>query len=1385
MKVLKRDGTIDIFQIGKIEKALENAFKSCGYETYNEDVIKCVKQNYDTNLDIVVGVEDIQDTVENCLMASHPDVAKHYIIYRYEHKLIRESRDSLTKAISRKLMADNIENQNANVDEFSFGGRMGEAGRVVTKDYALKYCMSRKSRKNHLNNEIYIHDLDSYAVGMHNCYHSNTKFITKNGVVRFGDCCDGQQVEVVDMNGRWKSATVRKYGKQKMYNLTFKCGLTYKTVTCTRNHRWVLENGKFTDNIQIGDKLWKTHEIDTNYIKNEKLWCFGFVIGDGCDYRMYSKDHKKITNMMMNVKLCGDKNKYSNIFLRNGWSIREKNNNNDTVFINRGNGAFKQAFLDNELWKIMSYDDLCNIFEGYIAADGHKKKNGSVMIMTSDERIKKFIEYTASTVGYYLWSQKTAIEDTNYKENRIRYEFYLTKKQTISNWKLVDIKASRNGTNGYMEAWCVEEPTTHTFTLDGGIVTGNCLSIPFDDLLKDGFNTRQTDVRPASSINTAFQLVAVIFQLQSLQQFGGVSATHLDWTMVPYFRLSFYKHFKNGLKYIAKDNEKVELFSSLDKNLVRDTSINDKMYTDNVDCYNYALDCTIKELEQAVEGMYHNLNTLQSRSGNQLPFTSINYGTCTLPEGRYVIQKLLEGSIKGVGKHHVTPIFPCGIFQLMKGVNRKQGDKNYDLYQLALKSTSQRLYPNYANVDWSGNEGYDKNDPRTYFSTMGCHIKDTMIIMADGTKKPVQDIVVGDKVMGVNNEIRTVQSLIRGNDKMFKVEQSRGENYIVNEGHILSLRYNSKKTYKGIQYGDIVNMSVHDFLLLSNNAKKNFRGYKESYELSEKEYKIPPYILGLWLGDGNSHNTRISVNANEIKIIEDLRVFAESIDRKINVKKEKDEECFIVDITDKERLNNKEGNKFRRALIEYDLIKNKHIPECYFYGSKAQRSALLAGLINSDGWVRKGRGRQTINIGNTNLDIIYGAKRLADSLGYKTRIIKARDKSIGVGICEGCELKPYYHLSIALFDDPNLMENKKIQFDKRTKRNLIDSVITISEYGVDDFYGFELDGDRLYMIEDGTVTHNCRTANGFDINGFGQLKDGRGNICPVTIILPTIAMEADRDVEKFMKLLTKKIEEAKDMLLERFEWICKQNPKSASFMWENGIMKGYITEEGIRSALKHGTLALGQLGLAETLQLLIGKDHTTEEGMDLAIRIETLFNEKCTDYKNKYKLNFGVYYTPAENLCHTALKAFRNTYGIIENVSDREYFTNSIHVPVWKNMNPFEKIDIESKLTGFSSAGCITYVELPSTTKHNIEALETIVNYAMDKDIPYFAINVPNDMCCTCGYTDEFNNECPMCHSKDIKHLRRVTGYLTGSYLTSFNYGKQKEVEDRIKHIKN
>lgn len=331
-------------------------------------------------------------------------------------------------------------------------------------------------------------------------------------------------------------------------------------------------------------------------------------------------------------------------------------------------------------------------------------------------------------------------------------------------------------------------------------------------------------------------------------------------------------------------------------------------------------------------------------------------------------------------------------------------------------------------------------------------------------------------------------------------------------------------------------------------------------------------------------------------------------------------------------------------------------------------------------------------------------------------------------------------------------------------------------------------------------TMGCRTYNGKDINGMGQKKDGRGNIAPVTIILPTIAMEAKEKCIKetnnmyteemlfnyFLDMLDIKIHEAKDMLIERFNWICKQPMESAKFMYENNVMAGYVPEEGIVSALKHGTLVIGQLGMAETLQILVGCDHTEAKGMEHAKRIEELYKERCAAFKQEYKLNFGVYYTPAENLCYTAMKKFRERWGVIKNVSDRDYFTNSTHVPVWHDMDPFKKIDIEAELANYSNAGCITYIELPSTCHNNIEALEEFVNYAMDKDLPYFAVNTPNDFCENCGYQGEIGNVCPKCGATGdtIMSLRRVTGYLSTTY-KHFNPGKIAEVLDRVKHIKN
>lgn len=333
--------------------------------------------------------------------------------------------------------------------------------------------------------------------------------------------------------------------------------------------------------------------------------------------------------------------------------------------------------------------------------------------------------------------------------------------------------------------------------------------------------------------------------------------------------------------------------------------------------------------------------------------------------------------------------------------------------------------------------------------------------------------------------------------------------------------------------------------------------------------------------------------------------------------------------------------------------------------------------------------------------------------------------------------------------------------------------------------------DTEDILEEGS-TMGCRTWNGYDINyedvfvknlySFiktgelanelylsGAQKDGRGNVAPVTIILPKIAMlakiESENDknasaVDIFMDKLSIALEDAKDMLIERNNRIKSQSPKAATFTYENRALVAYDgNPDSVESAILSGTLAIGQIGLAETLQILIGCDQTTDEGMKLAKEIEYVFNDTCSRYKREYSLNFCVYYTPAENLCYTAMSKFKDEFGVIPKVSDKDYFTNSIHVPVWEEVNVFEKIDIESELTGYSNAGCITYVELDDEVDNNIDALEKLVTYAMDKDIPYFAINIPNDTCLDCGYLGNITeDECPQCGSRDIQRLKRVTG---------------------------
>ena len=565
----------------------------------------------------------------------------------------------------------------------------------------------------------------------------------------------------------------------------------------------------------------------------------------------------------------------------------------------------------------------------------------------------------------------------------------------------------------------------------------NCLFVDFNKIFTDGFVTRNGDIRPPSTFSSACQQTAVVFQCQSQVQFGGVGTVHIDYDLAPFVKKSFYKHMHHYLTDVEEysDEKATEMLSQYtveigNKELKGQYGLSD--------AYNFAIKQLEREGTQSGEAMYHNLNTLESRAGSQVPFTSINFGRDTSIEGRFVSRKMLEASLAGIGKHHLTPIFPISIFQYKQGCNADPGDPNYDLKQLALKSLSKRIYPNFVNCDYS-QAHEDPNDPDTFYGTMGC-----------------------------------------------------------------------------------------------------------------------------------------------------------------------------------------------RTALGYDRF--------------------------SDSYNRVGRGNLVPNT------------MILPKLGIK------------YGICLGERDKP-------------------------------------------------------------------------DLKGFWNAFEGLLMLC-------------------------------EQGLLERFDIMVNQPPEAAPFMYQNGTMKdAQKCEMSNYEALKHGTLAMGYIGIAEMCQALFGKNHAEDKEVHaFALKVVKRINEYAKEASEKNDLNFSCYATPAEGLCHTALKALRKQYGVIPGVTDHEFLTNSHHVPVWHKIGIFEKLAIEAPFCKYPTGGCITYVELDSTFVKNTKAIEQIIDYAFKElDIPYLAFNFPIDSCLDCGFQSEFNDYCPECGSANIQQLRRVTGYLTTDY-RNFNKGKQSEVEHRIKH---
>lgn len=663
--IKKRDGRRVKFDKTKIQNAVESAFNSVDGELteYAEEkalnIANFIETEVLNNTKEMISVEDIQDMVENGLMSTkRKDVAREYIKYRHDRDLMRSTTDH---AILSMLNNQNkqIEEENSNKNPTLVNVQRDYMAGIVNKDIAARYIIPKDLQHLHEVGRLHIHDADFMALAEHNCFSGATKFVTDKGIRQFNDFRDGDSVTVVDKEGCLRKATVRNYGRGTLNQITLKAGRREKTVYATANHRWILADGTVTTSVNVGDSLYGVKDstgVDFDTLNDEEIEAFtlGFIVGDGCD-------HSNQTT----IRLCGNKVKYLSLFLRVGYHIL-KSSCGDDVFLSRSR-AIKQDFINGRGWRFLPAHLQSLVFKGYYAADGAKNQN---KLSTVDERLKTLIEETSGLAGYYISSLAEERRDTNFKTNSTLYSYHFVTKQPQNLlWKVIKIRRAKH-TNSLI--WCVEEPVTHSFTLDGGVITGNCDLVNLEDMLQNGTVLNGIMIEKPHTLLTATTIASQISLNVSAVQFGGqtMSLEHL----APFVD-------ESRKRYVAKYG-KFNLDEETRNQLVEDDV--KKEIRDSVQTFNYQVNSTIS-------------------GQGQSPFISLwmYLGDAKTEQERddlaLLIEEVLKQRIQGMKNPegvYITYAFPKLILCLDKYIMDENSKYHY-LKKLAAECTSKRLVPDY------------------------------------------------------------------------------------------------------------------------------------------------------------------------------------------------------------------------------------------------------------------------------------------------------------------------------------------------------------------------------------------------------------------------------------------------------------------------------------------------------------------------------------------------------------------------------------------------------------------------------------------------------------------------------------------------------------------
>lgn len=902
------------------------------------------------------------------------------------------------------------------------------------------------------------------------------------------------------------------------------------------------------------------------------------------------------------------------------------------------------------------------------------------------------------------------------------------------------------------------------------MITFNCCQIDLLKLFRGGFSTGHGFLREPNSIRSYASLACIAIQSNQNDMFGGQSINAFDYAMAEGVRKSFKRAIRDEVKRACEFCD-VQAAGDIDFNVCTYTQKENPAAVENLTqvigsaklaekIYRQACADVEEETHQAMEALIHNFNTLHSRAGAQVPFSSINYGMDTSPEGRLVIREVLNAIDAGLGNGE-TPIFPISVFQLKSGVNYNIDDPNYDLFRQACKVSAKRLFPNFVNIDAPYNLQYYKpGDYNSCVATMGCADGDEIVIYrykgqfyCEGLKRLWQrvdnDILqrglseyklpVELEVWDGENGFVNVKTVVKNPDmgNWTRIKFSNGRSLLVTADHPLYTENRGRIHVKDLQIGD----TVKTWYTLPENIVTN----------SFIDENLA-YALGLIITDGNySHDICVALDGRTEADIE-----TKYID---SVKKAWNFDCHVQNYNrgvkgcyDLIRIcgEQKKLSEYLKNIFGGELKIERSIPNGIFSASREVRLAFLAGMIDGDGHISN---KSKVQLGSTNKELALQQLALAQSLGYPAKLylnhydVEELSKiRYRVEFSMNNEIAAHLGSGKKAFSQWNGVESS-------TKTPKIIAVTSIETLGSLDKCSYDLetatDKFMLSFINSG----NCRTRVMSNVNGREE-SGSRGNFAFVTINLPKLALEAKGSIEVFFKLYDKYITLCHDYLLRRLRTIEEKHVYNFPFLMGQGVWmdsEKLKPTDKIKDVLKHASYSIGFCGLAECLVALTGKHHgQSEAAQELGLKIVGHLRERTDDYTKREKRNWTTFATPAESTAGQFQRANRKTYGIIRGVTDRPYMTNSSHVPVYFPICAGEKIRIEAPYHALCNAGHIAYIEMDGDPTKNISAFEALVRAMHDANMGYFSINHPVDRDPVCGYTGIIANECPHCHRKEV-----------------------------------